>query len=746
MTRAREVRGVALAGVAALCALAGCARQPARQQQEKSGQARRDEGGRTLLPLAELGLDDARRYNTQPTLTFPFFARADRVLTKARLLLHFGDPADAVGVRRIEVLVNQEPIASLGPEVLRSPKRDVVLPIEVKSIGEKNQLTLRLELEQEKGKEKERPCEVVPAGSWKVVASGELELDSAPLPLPDDLALLPLPFIDRRFDREAAVPLVLAPGAPQAELRLAAALAGWLGVDAGVALRFPVTFGALPETSALVLLDGPERAAALGVPALDKPQIRVIDHPRHPGANVKLVLVGGSTPAELEAAVVSLTSESVSRFTGPSALLTPPAPAAQHGLYQAPRWRPPYKPISFDQLASPEQLTHDGTAGGNLTLRFRVAPDLWVWPDEFVVLDLGWTVLVPPGTPQPRLDVVFNDSFLGTLPPVDLAHGESAARTLLDIHRSDLRGFNQLVLHVNYGEAGTCGGPPGPGDEHRVQLAGDSALHLERYGHFASLPDLSTFVDDGFPFTRQADLAETALVLSAQRAPEELSVALSVLAHLGSVTGVVGWPAVLSPEEALAGAGAGKDLLLVGTQASHPLLKLWTSLLPLAVAPGAIKPQMPAGASQLLSLLTGRRGLLELERARAALASTRTLAALEAIESPLTPGRTAVIFTAPTAAELQPFAAFHGYADSRSREGDLLVLAGGKRQLFRIGPLYGLGELTSWDALRWFLASHSLLLVPCLFFGVLLLSVWLRFQLNAKIESRLRDVSAGAPT
>ena len=74
------------------------------------------------------------------------------------------------------------------------------------------------------------------------------------------------------------------------------------------------------------------------------------------------------------------------------------------------------------------------------------------------------------------------------------------------------------------------------------------------------------------------------------------------------------------------------------------------------------------------------------------------------------------------------------------------MLANGKRQMFLIGPGFPMGDQQPWDMVRWFLASHALLLVPCLLLGVIVLAVYLRGALGRRVAERLQEASPGAPT
>jgi hypothetical protein len=92
-------------------------------------------------------------------------------------------------------------------------------------------------------------------------------------------------------------------------------------------------------------------------------------------------------------------------------------------------------------------LGHEGAAPATLSLRFRVAPDLWIWPADALTLDLGWSERLPAGVEPPRLDVEVNGYFLATLPRPP-GPGEHASRARLRIPREHMRGFNELLVHV----------------------------------------------------------------------------------------------------------------------------------------------------------------------------------------------------------------------------------------------------------------------------------------------------------
>ncbi len=730
----------------ALLALAGCREAPreAVEQRHGEGRARTDEQGRVHISLAELGLADAQRFNTQPTLSFPFATRGDQVFTAATLQLRFADRIDpAWGVRGLDVLVNQEKMASLGPDAIHAdlrghPTATASVSIDPKALGDKNTLTFALAMD--------RPptCGRVLSDAWNVLRDGELVLEAAPLPLPDELSLLPLPFVDRAFDRDAVIHVAFASQPSLATVRLAGMIASWFGIDAGAEARFPVSEGSLPDASTVVLIDSAESAAALGLAAPTGPAIEMLDHPRHPGGNVKLLVLSGRDAEELRRAVETLVDGSAGRFHGARAEVVEAPMPRVYAPYSSPRWMVADREIPFAHAFSPEQLTHVGMTGGKIALGFRLPPDLWVWPNEFIDLDLGYAITLPPGTPAPRLDLQLNGVFLTTLPPLDPARGENNRRLRLRVHRTVLHGFNELVVFVNYSAAeALC--RSGETNEFRVQILADSTMRLGPFTRFAPQPDLRLFVNDGFPFTRLPDLSETAVVLSDVPRSEEISTLLSTLDHLATVTGVVARPSLLTAAEALAPEQAPKDLLVIGALENNSLLQRWRDRLPLLSGNGPAHVQTPSTLHPLLDLLAGRRGHEELERLSLMASGASRLVDVVGFESPLNARRSVVAITASTSAELPAFAAFSGPAQSARESGDLLVLLGGQRGLFEIGERYGTTQLHRFSSLRWFLSNHALILVPCLFLGVLGLALLLRGMVVRQIRARQWTDEQSAP-
>jgi len=184
---------------------------------------------------------------------------------------------------------------------------------------------------------------------------------------------------------------------------------------------------------------------------------------------------------------------------------------------------------------------------------------------------------------------------------------------------------------------------------------------------------------------------------------------------MAQVTGSVGTGVTLLPASAATDDDlANRDVLVVGTPADNAVVARWADRLPLRFENGSARVRRPPMS---LDLFGGIGPLLDRRRANELLSRAGDVAAIAAIESPVTRGRSVVAVTADDPARIPPFSAFLGYARARTRAGDLLLLAGDERAMFRVGGWFGLGRLDPWTEARWFLASHFLLLLPVAFVG-----------------------------
>jgi hypothetical protein len=672
----------------------------------------------------------------QPTISFPFNARVDRSLISAQVRLLFTPPtAHSDLIRAIKVFVNQEEIGSLMWEDLMHHHEARTLTVPPKLLGDRN--TLMLKMIADGG----GLCGEVPEGVWRSARVIQVLTDAATVEMPNELALLPLPFVDRDFDRNGSLTFVLPTAKTGSTLELAGIVAGWFGTAAAQDLVFPVRIGELPESSAVVFVDSLQTATTLGLPAPEGPMVRMLDNPKFPNQNFKILMVAGQTPEELALAVHGFAAQAVP-LEGDVVRYKEPPPAHPSQPYDAPWWIASGKAVSFEQYP---QTPYEGSPNfalpggrdGTIAVRFRAAPDLWTWPTEFVDLDLGYSVELAPGGSPPRLDVEFNNNFIATLPPLDAVNGETNGRVNLRVRAEQIRGFNELQLHVRYPRlAGEC--EARPDEQSKVSLSADSSLHTEAFDHFANLPNVGMFVHDGYPFTRVADLGETAIVLPSEPKPQEIATFLSFMAHFGTITGRVGDRVqLMTAEQLMETPSLDKDLLLVGTMEDHPAMRRWSARLPLSMGPSSARAQLPSESNPILALWNNARAYFDLQRLKGVLFRERRFTAVMGLVSPLSPHRSALVVTASTVPLMPSVDKLIGVLETRSRSGDLLIASGVQRWMFQIGPVYGEGHLSDWTAFRRFFAMQFVLLFPGLILGAILIAIQLEVGMIRRIKRRL---------
>ncbi|MFT7621725.1 MAG: hypothetical protein ACI9WU_000890, partial [Myxococcota bacterium] len=682
--------------------------------------------------LKKMGFDDGiRNYVTNNLVSFPIQTRKDRMLTAARVTVEIGEGTLGGGdIAGLDILINNERLRYIDSATVRSLGNTIRTRINSRLLTDDNHITFRLV------PSPGAVCkEAVSQGAWRVIDNGFVETRAMPLTLGDDLSILPLPFYDAA-DEEAVVPIVmLLPPSPQA-IRTAGILAAWLGLRTGSKVRFEAHVGKLPNKSGIVmtLADGPGAAYGIGT-GTTMPTVSMMDHPKHPGSNVKLMVVSGRDIGELETAVLAM-ANSDRPLSGKTMTFKSAPDSAVREAYDAPRWTATDEPVRLWDVNGGSALEHVGSGGGTMAVQFRVPPDVFVWPAEAINMDIDFSIEVPAGMEPPAIKVEVNGHYITELRTPDAENGQITGQQQLIIPRDYIKGYNEVRFHVDVSDNEQQCAPTGT--EMRTRIAATSALHLEGFPHFAVQPNLQMFVHDGFPFTKFADLSETAFVLSDTMPAEEISTMLSIMAHFAAVTGIPGTRVnVLTSNYVQQADALEKDLIVLGAPGSQTLLSHWADSLPLDVTASIPTGRHLSFSQSVVQVLEGRRSGKEAERAAAMLAGRSKYAGALAMESPLGTERTVVFVTASTTEHMPMISDLQGNANSREYTGDVLLAVGDRLAQFRIGPGWEAGELSTWTRWQWVLASHWLLLFPAFLMGVILFAFSYRDSLRARAEGRL---------
>jgi cellulose synthase (UDP-forming) len=260
-----------------------------------------------------------------------------------------------------------------------------------------------------------------------------------------------------------------------------------------------------------------------------------------------------------------------------------------------------------------------------------------------------------------------------------------------------------------------------------------SAVDLSGLAHFVELPRLDLFANAGFPFTKQADLATTAIVLSEDASPAQLGFYLDVMGFFGARTG---YPAlrvsVISPVQTAE--ATGKDLLILSTgRHSEALNQL--ILGPATVDQGQIRLREPASLLHKLPGLSWVMSSAPRQAEEVVSADPAPDGFISEFERPVG-GHTAVVIQAADISKLEPLEdVFAGEATVAQVYGSLSFLQGGQFHSFLLGPKsYGQGSLGGVARFEfWMISSYWTL--PVFLFAIAAL---LAFSFNRWLEERAR--------
>lgn len=699
------------------------------------------------LSLRDLGQYGALNLKgVDGAVDLPFGVRLDEVVVQARLRLHLNySPALLEQLSHLKISLNGQVIAALPlPKAQAGSDFAKDLDIDPRLFTDYNHL--QLQLIGHYTTECEDPSH---SSLWLAVGDKTtLELSLRPLVLQDDLAVLPAPFFDRRGNQRLELPVVLPAHPSLATLHAAGVVASWFGAQADYrSARFPVLLDSLPQKHALVFAANNERPESLHLPQAEGPTISVIDNPQNPA--LKLLVLQGRDAADLEKAAQALVLGQLV-LGGSSATVTQVDLGPRRAAYDVPKWIRSDRPVKLGELVdSASQLQAVGHAPPPLRINLRLAPDLLAWNRAGVPIDLKYRYTPPIDKDNSLLSVSINDQFVRSyrltpddqrgasrlLVPLLGGHlGQEQDRFLIPAFQIGADNQLQFQFVIDYQKQGLCKDPLV--DSLRSSLDPDSTIDLSSFPHFTAMPNLALFANAGYPFTRYADLAETAVVLPDQPAAPDLETYFYLLGRMGRFTGA---PALrfslLGMHDAAKAADA--DLLVIGAGGDGDVLNAWKHPLSL----------MLDGNQRSLKAVTEVRGLaddaldvrkLPFDRWQVSVHSGGALAALLGFESPLKAGRSVVAVAATAPAQQRGLldALDDGASVNRMR-GDTVVVRSGEVDSFQAEQPYYIGSLPLWKRIWFFFSKLPLLVLVMGVAAGVVLAFWLFAYLQRAAARRI---------
>lgn len=370
----------------------------------------------------------------------------------------------------------------------------------------------------------------------------------------------------------------------------------------------------------------------------------------------------------------------------------------------------------------------ESTVLDNTSLREQLLEELPEYnvPTFFVVLDA--LPLTPEGEvdkaalPQPA---IISKNTYNSAPKLQLTYQFKMA--------------TKLPAKAKPATAGECPGIV-VNDEIEGTIDPNSTIDLSGLSHFSAMPNLGSFQNSGFPFTRYADLAETAVVLVDNPDATDYSSLLNLVGYLSKSSGYPGTLVTVVRQNEISSV-ADKDLLILTSGDTGYLPKDWTNHLPIfannlnswhfnsiASIADAIKNLFASddtdGSQSVLALFENKNNAL-----------------IAGFESPLRNGRSVVLLWGGNSGLLNDMvSALQGNEKYYGNVLGALSLLKNKQVIPLISTqTYFTGHLPWYEYLQWVMSRNILLFLLFSLVSVLLMTLLVYYVLKTKQNKRLGE-------
>lgn len=686
-----------------------------------------------LLPLRRAsysfeslaGPDALNLLGTDASTQVNFGMRLDESVASARLvLLYTLSPALLPQVSHLKVFLNGELLTTIpvAKDKAGSPQK-IEIDLDPMYFIDFNQLKFQLI-----GHYTDQ-CEFPFHSSlWaRIGGQSRLEFDLRQLPLKENLALLPAPFFDVRDKSAVTLPIVMVDKPAPAALKAAGVVASWFGVMADYrSVRFPVSTQGLPKRgNAVVFATADALPEGLTMAAPTAPTISVVSNPND--ASGKLLVIGGRDAADLEVAATALALGQAGlsgNTVGIDALTLP----GRRRAYDAPAWVDTSAPVRLGSLVTdPAGLQAEGSTLGALQTTFRLPPDLYITDNQGIPVKLKFRYTQPAEGMNGNLSLTLNDQYVDAL-PLQAGAGTLGLKSLspmkllgdgtvqdsgkLVVPTFLLAGSNDMKWRFNIPvvDSGKCS------TTQRAGMLGaidpDSTIDLTGLDHYTAMPNLALYANSGFPFTKYADLAETAVVMPDRVDAMDIEAMLVALARMGSMTAL---PATRF--EVVYASDVGKvknrDLLVISHGDGSDVLAGWKRDLPMTL--GAARRSF-APLTRMRDMAYDwwadtRRHVPTEQQGLAILNGNGPMGAMMGFRSPADGDRNVIALAASNTEGLgNVLGALNDSGKLRAIRGDLALVRGDVVESFRIDAEYHVGSLPWWRWLAFQSGRHPVLM------------------------------------
>jgi cellulose synthase (UDP-forming) len=565
-----------------------------------------------------------------------------------------------------------------------------------------------------------------------------IELAGSLLPLQNELKLLPLPFYDSAVNLHPSIPIVFL-GQPSAQsLQAAGIIASWFGILAGDhPVRFPVSFGTIPAGNAVVFSERPaDLPASLGVSASSEPVVAMRSNPNDPYSKL-LVISGGNGDDLVKAAMAVVLQRDL--FQGEQVQIPTLQMPSPRLADDAPRWMSTEKINPLGDFAQTGELQGDGAVPIGIYL--RLPPDLYFGSQQNIGLHLGYRYNPVPLADESTLQTYINGAYVSSTPMPHEERASAKLDTVVPVPVMDLRPFsNSLLMKFIFqiAKKGKCQ------DAAPMNLQGsimkDSFLDIRSIPHLAVLPNLEIFANAGYPFTRKADLADTAVVLPDSPQADEIEMFLTLMGHFGAQTGYPVLNVTVTNSEGMK-TDRQKDYIVLGTVDDQPAIARLNPSLPVTIDQGGLHIQDTQGFFAPLQHAWWKvRSSDHIQSGQLETAGGLPDALIEGIEWPRDSNRSVVLIALRDHSVASNFlSVFLKRSQSSDIAQSVSVLHGPSFTSYRIGDdVYRVGSLSLWVRLNIFFSEFPWIVVLTTTFVCFLMAAVLRAMLRRRARSRLQ--------
>ena len=579
---------------------------------------------------------------------------------------------------------------------------------------------------------------------WAHIDSNStIEFNGTLTPLHDDLKLLPAPFYDPLINLRPVIPVVFLGQPSPKTLEAAGIIASWFGILADSRpMRFSVSVGAIPTGNAIVLGEnGPSFPASLQISSIAGPTIVMRPNPSDPYS--KILILTGETDADVLNAALALTLQR-DLLTGDRVRIPSIKMPAPREADDAPRWLSTQKNTPMGDLLQTASLQTDGT--DPVAIYMRLPPDLFYGTRQNLGFHLGYRYNGVPLSDESSLQVYLNDAYVNSTP---LSHSDKVSpQRIVPFPVSGMRPFSNSVLLRFFFQLAKKPDCPDIGPSNlQGSILKDSYLDLKGIPHLAVLPNLEIFANAGYPFTRKADLSDTAVVLPDNPTTEEIELFLTLMAHFGAQTGYPVLNVTVTNAEGMK-PDAHKDFLVLGTVADQAAINRLNPSLPVSVDGSGLHIQDTQDFfAQLQHAWWKVRSSDHIQSGQLETAGNIPDALIEGVEWPSGSKQSVVVIALRDKGVIPNFlSSFLQTSQSSDISQSVSVLHGSHFSSYRIGnDVYRVGSLSLWLQLNMLFADYQWLMVVSTLVVCFLLAVVLRSALRRRARARLQGNSYTNP-